>query len=40
MCIRDRNDLQRVMADRITAKYTYVMAAKLLDILQGLPLTL
>ena len=35
-----KNDLQRVMADRITAKYTYVMAAKLLDILQGLPLTL
>ncbi|MBK7942726.1 MAG: TolC family protein [Flavobacteriales bacterium] len=35
-----RNDLQRATADRITAKYSYVLAVKLLDILQGLPLTL
>ncbi|MBV6403878.1 MAG: TolC family protein [Flavobacteriales bacterium] len=33
-----RNDLQRATADRITARYSYVLAAMLLDILQGIPL--
>ncbi len=35
-----RNDLQRAISERITARYRYVLAVKLLDILQGLPLTL
>jgi outer membrane protein len=33
-------NLNRSNADMITARYTYILAAKSLDILQGLPLTL
>lgn len=35
-----RTNLDRATADGITAKYNYVMAAKYLDILQGLPVSL
>ncbi|QQR85034.1 MAG: TolC family protein [Flavobacteriales bacterium] len=34
-----RTNVDRATADTITAKYTYVMAAKYLEILQGLPLS-
>ncbi|MBP6573605.1 MAG: TolC family protein [Flavobacteriales bacterium] len=35
-----RTNLDRATADGITAKYNYVMAAKYIDILQGLPVSL
>ncbi|MCB9170390.1 MAG: TolC family protein [Flavobacteriales bacterium] len=35
-----RSDLERALAGRIDAKYTYLLARSTLDILQGLPVTL
>ena len=35
-----KTNLNRSMADMITARYSYILATKSLEILQGLPLTL